>query len=35
MLLQSSEGWSDTQLAERLRAEVHPEAERVLTAWPV
>ncbi|NUO82093.1 hypothetical protein HUU05_18635 [candidate division KSB1 bacterium] len=34
MLLNSSEGESDAQVAERLRAEVHHEAKRVLTAWP-
>lgn len=34
MLLQSSLEWPDAQLAARLRDEVHPEAERVLTAWP-
>ncbi len=34
MLLHSSEGESDSRLAVRLRDEVHPEAERVLTAWP-
>lgn len=34
LLLQSSDEWPDSQLAERLRAEVHPEVERVLMAWP-
>jgi hypothetical protein len=34
MLLQSNERIPDEQLALRLRAEVHPVAERVLIEWP-
>jgi hypothetical protein len=34
MLVQSSEKSLDKQLALRLRTEVHPEVERVLTKWP-
>jgi hypothetical protein len=34
MLLRSSGDESETQLAERLRLEVHPALERVLSEWP-
>lgn len=35
IIVQSKEKVSDEQLALRLRVEVHPEVERVLTTWPI